>query len=244
MNRANVNEAAVLDLKHSHAYQAVPEYTGTEIHKSHAKSHLVKGIFDTGCMCYTWNFANEGSLQRLKRICEGSNYKDEQFRLASFTSMRLARRLRRGHGSGLDQSDKVQYVDVEPTNLMLASESATDDILIRLVAPSCFGAWEVEYVIQDGKRFGVGDWALCDCGGHCAALVQVTRMVQVSVRDESSLSPGEEVDDDSDDDDDAAGDVGLTTLMRICAFQYVPGVKRLASRGNAMSVKRVGNEGS
>ena len=242
MSRAEVKAAARLDLEHSHCYQRVPEYVGTELHKQHAKSHLVACVPLNGCMVYTYNFSNEGSLQRNKRIMEGSNWKDAQFRLASFTSMRLARRLRSGRFSELDQSDRVQYVDAEPTNLMLEPDTAADVDLMDLLAPwglACFGAWEVDYVEKDRKRFGVTDWALCSFGGADSVLIQVVRMVQVSVRDESSLKV-----DSSDHryDEDCEDDVALHAAIRILAKRYIPGVKPMKSRNNALCVTMVSND--
>ena len=213
----------------------VPEYVGTEIHKFHAKSHVVQYIRSTGCMVYTWNFANEGSLQRNKRIMEASNWKEEQSRLASFMSMRLARRSRQGL-SGLDQSDRVQYVDVEPTNLMLELESVNDPVLTRLVAPTCFGAWEGDSIVKGTKQIGVGDWALCDCGGYESALIQVTRMVQVSLRDELGM--------DGEISADIQEAPTLHSSIRMQAYMYLPGIARCASRGGALSIVNVRNEGS
>ena len=196
----------------------VPEYTGTEIHKHHAKNHLVRDIVLNGCICYTWNFGNEHFLQTLKRICEGSNYKDEGRRMASFMSMKLARRSANQQRSNI-YADHVVYFEREPSNLL--SARASDDVLHALTPEDCIAAWELNAIVKENKTLAVGDWALLDTPDENGALIQITRMVQVKIH-QSLFHEDEEP-------------VALKFLVRAQAMKFTPGVRKQANRSNLLT---------
>ena len=92
-------------------------------------------------------------------------------------------------------------------------------------------------MVKHNKSLSVGDWALCDGGEGSTVLVQVARMVQVSLRDDSCRGLADAL--DGDDDDETYAPDSLRSSIRMQAFHYLPGLQAMPSRGNSLCIKRV-----
>ena len=172
----------------------------------------------------------------LKRIMEGSNWQHEQGRLVRFMSMLLARRSARVQRATEHSTDHVVYLDVEPCDLLLEPNSAEDDVLRVLLAPieQCFGAWELKSVVTENKEFGVGDWAICDDEHGASWIIQVIRMLQVSLRNDrvAGLTPSDVEESDSS---------VLEYSIVLHALKYVYDISTIEGGHGALCLAKVSN---
>ena len=84
-----------------------------------------------------------------------------------------------------DRASKREHDVADDSNRLVAPEVPARSAGQALVLPTSSerreAALVAESVEKDGKSFGVGEWALCDLDGYESALIQVSRMVQVTL---------------------------------------------------------------
>ena len=111
---ADVEEIDDLQLAHSAAFDAVPEYAGLKRPKHHLCTHLANDVWLYGPPRGYWCFGFEGFNKVIKAGAQRSNFQNEAFTIMQYWSMKSARTLVRGRraacvASGTSQRI-VQYV--------------------------------------------------------------------------------------------------------------------------------------
>jgi hypothetical protein len=99
-----------LQLNHSAAFDAVPEYNGLKRPKHHFCAHLARDIWLYGPPRGYWCFGFEGFNRVIKAGAQRSNWRNTTYSIMEYWSMRSARTMISAKRAPVAEPHVVQYI--------------------------------------------------------------------------------------------------------------------------------------